>query len=133
MELSLLFNFKNIFKMKFRKKLFGKFYFLILALSLLATLNGCKKSDNSPSSPPANEVWMQNNSFNPSTITVSANTTITWRNKDSVTHTVTSTTSAFDSGNIAAGGTYSRQFMTAGTYSYHCTIHSNMNGQVVVN
>ncbi len=38
-----------------------------------------------------------------------------------------------DSGNIANGGTYAHTFATAGTYSYHCTIHGvGMSGQVVV-
>jgi plastocyanin len=122
--------------MKSEKKYTGKFFLLcLLALSSLAIGSGCKKSDNSPmpsGSPPANEVWMQNTAFTPSSITVSVNTTITWRNKDSVTHTVTSNTSVFDSGNIAAGGNFTHQFLAAGTYPYHCNIHPGMTGTVIV-
>src|SRR5258706_652258 len=123
--------------MKSGKKYPGKFLLVMLALSLVTIMNGCKKTEyNAPSSssgtPQANEVWMQNNTFNPSTITVSANTTITWRNKDSVTHTVTSDNGAFDSGNVGGGGTFPHQFTTAGTFSYHCTIHSGMTRQVTV-
>jgi plastocyanin len=123
--------------MKSNKIFTGKFFLVwMLAISLVAVVNGCKKDDNSPASsgtPPANEVWMQSNAFNPSSITVSAGTTITWRNKDSAAHTVTSNNGGFtSSSNISGGGTYSFQFMTAGTYPYHCTIHSGMTGQVVV-
>lgn len=123
--------------MKSEKKYQGKFFLLcLLALSSLAVVNGCKKSDNSPMSsgtPPANEVWMQNTAFTPSSITVSVNTTITWRNKDSMAHTVTSNSgSELNSGNISGGGTFTHQFTTAGTYPYHCTIHSGMTGTVVV-
>jgi plastocyanin len=122
--------------MKSEKKYSGKFLLVMLALSLVTIMNGCKKDEDdapAPSSPPANEVWMQNTAFTPSTITVSVNTTITWRNKDSMTHTVTSNNGAFSSsGNISGGGTFSHQFTTAGTYPYHCTPHPQMTGQVIV-
>jgi plastocyanin len=71
--------------------------------------------------------------FNPSTITVAANTTITWTNKDGVSHTVTSATGLFDSGTISNNGVYSHKFTAAGTYSYSCLIHPDMVGTVVVN
>jgi plastocyanin len=106
----------------------------ILALSLVF-INGCDKDDdNAPSgSPPANEVWMQNTAFTPSSITVAAGTTITWRNKDNMTHTVTSNNSSFtSSGNMGNGATHTFHFTTAGTYSYHCTPHPQMTGTVVV-
>ncbi len=106
---------------------------------LLLSLTSCEKdsSDPAPSTPAptgpgANEVWMQNNTFNPSSITVAAGTTITWTNKDNTAHTVTSNDGLFNSGNISAGSTFSRQFTSAGTISYHCTLHSGMNGTVVV-
>ena len=71
--------------------------------------------------------------FSPSTITVSLNTTVTWTNKDGVSHTVTSDTDLFDSGSIGDGQTYSYTFTTAGTYHYKCSFHSSMTGTVVVN
>jgi plastocyanin len=37
------------------------------------------------------------------------------------------------SGNLGRGGTYTASFTTAGTYEYHCSIHPNMVGSVVVN
>lgn len=86
--------------------------------------------------PGANEVWIQGMAFVPSSITVSAGTTITWINKDNITHTVTSDTGvtpSFNSGNIGSGGSYPHNFTTAGTYTYHCSIHPSMMGRVIVN
>ena len=83
--------------------------------------------------PGANEVWIQNMAFNPSTITVAAGTTITWTNKDAVIHNVTSNTGLFSSGSISTGGTFSYTFSTSGTFSYYCTIHPSMTASVTVN
>lgn len=91
-------------------------------------------SCSSTSEPPANEVYIQNMAFAPATLTVSVGTTVKWTNKDGVAHTVTSDTGGvLNSGNIAANGTFSYMFMTAGTYNYHCTIHPSMIAKVIVN
>ena len=71
-------------------------------------------------------------SFSPSSLTIPAGTTVTWRNQDSAAHTVTSTTPAFDSGNLDSGGHFSFTFVKAGTYQYVCSYHSNMTGQIVI-
>jgi plastocyanin len=114
-------------------------------LLIIAVGAGCKKSSDTPATPApktpgTNEVLMQNNTFNPSTITVTKGTTVTWNNQDSYAHTVTSNSGLFDSGNIAGvsgtystGGTFSFKFDSTGTYGYHCKIHSGMTGSVVVN
>jgi plastocyanin len=84
-------------------------------------------------------VSIENMSFVPSTITVSAGTVVTWTNNDSMAHTVTSDTGLFDSQSILAaglytsGGTFTFTFATAGTYLYHCTAHPTMTGKVIVN
>jgi plastocyanin len=96
-------------------------------------MNGNTGGTGGNNGPGTNEVWIQGMAFNPSTITVAANTTITWTNKDAVAHTVTSTTAAFGSGSIATNGVYSFTFTTAGTYPYYCTIHPSMTATVKVN
>lgn len=82
--------------------------------------------------PGVNEVFIQGLAFNPRTITVAANTTITWTNKDAIEHSVTSNTSLFDSGLIGSNGTFTYTFTTAGTYSYHCKVHPSMTASVTV-
>jgi hypothetical protein len=55
---------------------------------------------------------------------------VTWTNSDGATHTATG--SGFDTGNISGGSSASVTFDTAGTFAYHCSIHSSMTGTVVV-
>jgi plastocyanin len=67
---------------------------------------------------------------------VAPGTKVTWTNKDSVGHTVTSGTrpnkdGKFD-GQLDANGTFSFTFTAAGTYQYFCTVHSTMNGTITV-
>lgn len=101
----------------------------LLLFSILTITNSCKKTSDVPG---PNEVWIQGMAFSPSTIPVTAGTTITWTNKDGVAHTVTSNTGLFDSGSISNSGTYSHMFSTVGTFPYICTIHPSMTATVVV-
>jgi plastocyanin len=103
---------------------------IFLFIMIMLVSGSCKKSSVAPG---PNEVFIQGMAFTPSSITITANTTITWTNKDGVAHTVTSTTGLFDSGSINTNGTYSRQFTTTGTFPYKCTIHPSMTGTVTVN
>ena len=77
--------------------------------------------------------------FSPATIAVTAGTTVTWTNTGGVIHSVTSDTGAFDSSPscpagacINPGSSYSHVFATAGTFAYHCRVHSNMHGTIIV-
>ena len=63
---------------------------------------------------------------------VAVGTTVVVTNDDTVTHTWTSTTGAFNSGPLAPGASYSHTFAVAGTYPYMCTIHTFMTGSIVV-
>jgi len=102
--------------------------FLLVIVVFLFT--NCKKETTSPTSP--NEVFMTNSAFNPVSITVSNGTTITWTNKESMIHTVTSDSLFFNSGDMGKDKTFSYTFNKPGTYPYRCIYHSNMKGTVVV-
>jgi plastocyanin len=129
------------------KKSFGTRNSLFAASALLVAIlfnSSCSKSSNDYGSstmnpnataagPGVNEVFIQGMAFTPATITVKAGTTITWTNKDGYAHTVTSDTQLFDSGSVKSNGTFSYTFATAGTFPYHCTIHTSMTAKVVVN
>lgn len=80
----------------------------------------------------SHDVTIQNFAFTPQTLTVPVNTTVTWTNMDAVTHTVTSDSGVFTSGNMATNGTFSFKFTAAGTYPYHCSIHTYMTASIVV-
>ena len=70
--------------------------------------------------------------FKPASITVAVNGTVTWTNMATQAHTVTADDGSFDSHDIAAGAVFSHTFATAGTFTFHCTIHKSMTGTVVV-
>jgi plastocyanin len=73
-------------------------------------------------------------SFSPGTITVviGVNNTVTWMNNGTVDHTVTANDNSFDAGHVSPGSSFTQTFTVAGTYGYHCNIHTSMKGTVVV-
>ncbi len=79
-----------------------------------------------------NAVTIQNFAFGPADLTVAVGTTVTWTNMDSATHTVTADDGSFDSNNLATSATFTQTFSTAGTFTYHCKIHSTMKATVTV-
>lgn len=71
--------------------------------------------------------------FSPNPIRITAGSTVTWTNSTAPTHTSTSDTGAWNTGNIAPGATSAAvAFPTAGTFTYHCAIHPSMTGSVIV-
>ena len=80
----------------------------------------------------AGAVTIKDFAFNPATTTATAGSKVTWTNSDTTAHTVTFDDGSADSGNIAPGSTFDHTFATAGTFAYHCTIHSQMKGTVTV-
>ncbi|KAG0284597.1 hypothetical protein BGZ98_005868, partial [Dissophora globulifera] len=76
-------------------------------------------------------VDITNFSFVPATLNVQPGDNVTWTNKDTVAHTVTTDATGFDSGSLAQGQTYTHTFTAAGAYAYHCTIHPTMKANVV--
>jgi plastocyanin len=77
-------------------------------------------------------VTIQNFAFEPGTLTVTVGTTVTWVNNDGTTHTVTADGGTFDSGSLAAGETFQFTFDQVGDFTYHCSIHSTMQGTISV-
>jgi len=81
---------------------------------------------------PTNAATLGNRAFAPAELNVTAGTTVTWTNTDTVTHTSSSDGQGWDSGAIAPNGQFSFAFPAAGTFPYHCAIHPGMVGRVVV-
>ena len=78
------------------------------------------------------EAEIQDFSFAPPSISVAVGSTVTWRNAGDAPHTVTASDGSFDSEMIAAGGSWARTFETAGTFTYVCAFHPQMEGVVEV-
>lgn len=70
----------------------------------------------------------------PASVKIKVGDTVTWTQVDTVSHTVTivSGPESFDSGLLRVGQTFSHTFRKPGTYSYKCTPHPNMRGEVIV-
>ena len=69
---------------------------------------------------------------NPFTRSLASSGKVTWINNDGTTHDLESDTSLWDSGDMSNGATFSFTFTAPGTYAYHCSIHPNMVGSIVV-
>lgn len=113
---------------------------LALTITIVAALGlwGCANDSTNTygSSPPnretPNTVTMVNISFSPSNLTITRGTTVTWKNNDGVTHTSTSNTDVWDTGNISPGYSNTTSFNNVGTFGFHCSIHPSMTGTIVV-
>jgi plastocyanin len=77
-------------------------------------------------------VKIDNFVFGPQAITVPVGTTVTWTNSDDIPHTAVSTDGVFKSKVMDTDEKFSYTFTKAGTYSYYCSVHPKMTGQVVV-
>jgi len=85
-----------------------------------------------PTSSSPNEIVVENFSFQPGTITVKAGTTVTWVNHDDEPHTVNENNKTFKSGTLDTDAKFSYKFTSPGDYSYFCSLHPRMTGQVIV-
>ena len=70
--------------------------------------------------------------FAPQTITVHVGDTVTWTNADAQRHTATADDGSFNTGAITSGQSKSVTLMSAGTFPYHCSIHTYMTATIVV-
>jgi len=129
------------------------------SVALVMCVLGCGGGGGgSPTSPPPSggtggtggstsaDITVQNNSFSPSSTTVPVGTTVTWTwnactgdgygGQMCTDHSI-----VFDDGGrtnapLQSEGTFSSKFSTAGTYTYHCSVHgtttSGMRGTIIV-
>jgi plastocyanin len=107
----------------------------LLALAAVLVLAGCggDEGGGAQAAPVTGvtEVSAKDNRFSPAAIEVPAGTTVTWRFEDGpVPHDVKG--DGWGSGEPQRSGTFAHAFDQPGTYSYRCTLHSGMDGRVVV-
>jgi len=117
---------------------------LLILVFLVALAGACGSDSSSSSSTPTTPtpaadltITIQGNrgnqSFSPEPATMRVGQSVAWRNADSITHNATQDATRFATANLAAGATSSPITMsTAGTFTYHCTIHPGMIGTLVV-
>src|SRR5580700_9614504 len=72
-------------------------------------------------------IAIKNFAFAPDVLTVTPGATVSVKNEDGVTHTLSSTTGKFSTGDVASGHTVTFTAPeTPGTYPYRCNIHQYM-------
>jgi plastocyanin len=126
----------------------GRLTVAVLAAAAVAALAGACGSSGRSATPPRSStgsaptgasgttIVIKNFAFVPGDLTVTAGTTVTVRNEDPTTHTLTAVSphdKAFDTGNINSGATATFTAPnSAGSYSYICEIHQFMHGTLTV-
>jgi plastocyanin len=105
------------------------------SLTRTNTATFTRTSTPSPTCPPGTPttaaVSIVNFAFNPQTVTTNQGSTVRWTNTANRNHTSTSNAGIWST-TIGAGQSFSFTFNTVGTFAYHCNIHPNMTGSVVV-
>ena len=80
----------------------------------------------------SNDISVKDFAFQPSELTINKGESVIWTNFDAANHIIRENTGLFESAKLNQGQSYSYKFETAGTYEYHCTIHPNMVGKIIV-
>lgn len=81
---------------------------------------------------PPNARNLTTTAFVPNPANVAQASVVTWSNTDSITHDIVSDTGVWDSGRLGPNENFKFTFATKGTFPYHCSIHPNMTGTIVV-
>jgi plastocyanin len=104
---------------------------LVVAFGIVAALGlGALAAPPTPAA--AQSVAIVDFAFQPQTRTIAPGDIVTWTNDGAQTHTATSNTSLWDSGDLASDATFSFTFTQVGAFPYRCTIHSSMTGTIIV-
>lgn len=77
-------------------------------------------------------VAIQNFAFSPADIAAKVGQTVTFTNGDSAPHTATLDDGSCTTGTISPNTSDGLTFTAAGTYPFHCKIHSSMKGTITV-
>jgi plastocyanin len=76
-------------------------------------------------------VTIDNFTFEPQQLTVKIGTTVTWKNRDDIPHTIVSA-GKFRSKALDTDDSFSFTFTAAGDYKYFCSLHPHMTGTIKV-
>jgi plastocyanin len=77
-------------------------------------------------------VKIDNFAFEPASLTVAKGTTVEWTNGDDIPHTIVEKKVRFKSPALDTDDRYRHTFNEPGTFSYFCSIHPHMVGEIHV-
>lgn len=101
--------------------------------------NNQNSNQETKSAPEKNTVTIADTAFSPQELKIKVSDTVTWKNEDTAIHKIASDPHPTHtdlpelvSGNLAKGQNYSFTFDKKGTFGYHCHLHVNMKGTIIV-
>ena len=103
----------------------------VLSLLLVACTSSPSSSTQASSGSGGNTVTLSGLAFSPTSLTVKVGTTVTWKNRDDIPHTVVSA-GKFRSKTLDTDDSFAFTFTTAGDYTYFCSLHPHMKGTIKV-
>ncbi|MBA2250785.1 MAG: cupredoxin domain-containing protein [Chitinophagaceae bacterium] len=119
------------------KNVVSLFIAAILVTLLIISCGKGSGTTNAPAGPAgggggvvSNNIDITNMTFTPANINVKVGTPVTWTNHDPFAHTATANDGTSFNLNLSANGSGTFTPLTAGTYQYHCNIHSSMTGTI---
>jgi plastocyanin len=89
-------------------------------------------STSAPAGEPTSAITIKDFAFAPVMATAKVGDTISVTDADDVTHTLTADDGSFDTGKLPKGADHPITLDSAGTFTYHCEIHSYMKGTIEV-
>ena len=81
---------------------------------------------------PRGTLPINNHAFDPAQLSIASGTTLTIVNIDPVKHTATADNGLFDTGVLEPGESFEIYFEGSGTVTYHCELHPDMKGSIIV-
>ena len=78
------------------------------------------------------EVVIDNFTFSPTPMVVSAGGTVTWVNHDDIPHSIVCPALSVKSHTLDTDDSFEHKFEKVGTFEYMCGLHPHMRGQITV-
>jgi plastocyanin len=104
---------------------------VVSGLLLIGIHNAGASTEASATASGTATVNINNFAFHPPTLRIAEGGRVAFSNSSKFTHTATRGGS-FDTGRIKPGKSVTVRFRQKGTFAYHCTIHPEMRGKIVV-
>ncbi|WP_256759426.1 stalk domain-containing protein [Cohnella sp. WQ 127256] len=93
---------------------------------------GASTSSGDPELSHSMTVQIGQSAFMPDKLSVKKGQSVKWINEDTQIHTVYDLYDSFKSANLLKNSTFSNTFTNVGTYTYYCSVHPGMQGEITV-
>ena len=103
-----------------------------MSAALILLMGSLAGSVQTKAEEPVVEISIDNFTFAPAALTISAGTTVRWTNRDDIPHTVVEKSLRFRSKALDTNDTFTHQFNDTGEVDYFCSLHPHMTGKIIV-